>query len=93
MVTRSVLRYVTYRIRSDDSALPEHEAVCVTGDAEDCGAKSPRCGDLDELAAWVLGHTKESGHTRFRRALHDYMRVVPADGTPCRVVPSGSGSR
>lgn len=91
MAARSVMRYVTYKIEADLTALPEYEAVCVTGDDADCGAR-PACSvDLDELAAWVLSHTAETGHTRYRRGLHDYAVVVPADSTQCRVVPSGSG--
>ena len=84
------MRYVTYKVEADLTALPEYEAVCVTGDDADCGARSVRCADLDAVGAWVLSHAKETGHTRYQRALRDYAVVVPADGTRCRVVPSGS---
>jgi hypothetical protein len=91
MGARSVMRFVVYTVKEDESAEHEYEAVCVTGLDADCGARSPCCADLDALAVWQLDHAKETGHRHFRRTVHDYSLVVPVDGSACRLVPTGSG--
>ncbi|MFD3512485.1 hypothetical protein [Streptomyces sp. NPDC058657] len=92
MSTRSVMRYVTYKLHQDESAEPEYESVCVTGEDSDCGATSRRCAGLDDLGAWQVDHAKQTGHTRFRNALAQYVVLAPVDGSACTVVPTRSGA-
>jgi hypothetical protein len=91
MTTRNVMRHVTYRFQEDESAEPEYESVCVTGEDSDCGATSPRCTDFGDVGAWQIHHAKQTGHTRFRNAVAGYVMLAPVDGSTCTIVPTRSG--
>ncbi|MFB8773740.1 DUF7848 domain-containing protein [Streptomyces broussonetiae] len=69
---RRVFRYVPYSIVQDASAQPEYEARCVSGDDEDCGARSGPCAHPTEVEEWQRQHTQETRHTRYRRSFADY---------------------
>jgi len=69
---RRVFRYVPYTIVQDESAEPEYEARCVSGNEADCGAGSGPCGHPAEVEEWQRRHTQESRHTRYRRSFVDY---------------------
>ncbi|MBC7271459.1 MAG: hypothetical protein H5T76_22585 [Streptomyces sp.] len=69
---RRVFRYVPYSIVQDASAQPEYEARCVSGDDEDCGARSGPCTHPTEVEEWQRRHTQETRHTRYRRSFADY---------------------
>jgi hypothetical protein len=64
-------------ITTDESAMPEYEAVCVSGDETDCGEGSGPLEDADELARWMAEHTRDTGHQRYRRAYCEYALVEP----------------
>ncbi|MEU0389231.1 DUF7848 domain-containing protein [Streptomyces chartreusis] len=64
-------------ITADETAMPEYEAVCVTGDDKDCGAASGPLEGADELARWMAEHTRDTGHSRYRRAYCEYALVEP----------------
>ncbi len=61
----------------DESAEAEFEAVCVSGDEEDCGEASGPLADAERLDTWMAEHTRDSGHQRFRRAYCEYATVEP----------------
>ncbi|WND40574.1 hypothetical protein RI578_40500 (plasmid) [Streptomyces sp. BB1-1-1] len=62
---------------ADELAHPEFEAVCVSGDEEDCGEKSGPLPDADHLDTWMAEHTRDTGHRRYRRAYCEYATVEP----------------
>ncbi|MEW1616499.1 hypothetical protein [Streptomyces sp. NPDC088744] len=62
---------------ADESAEPEFEAVCVSGDEEECGEESGLLLDAELLDRWMVGHTRDTGHQRFRRAYCEYATVEP----------------
>ncbi|MFF7264916.1 hypothetical protein ACFZCL_32200 [Streptomyces sp. NPDC008159] len=84
--TRRIFRYVPYVLAQDQTAEPEYEARCVSGDETECGAGSGvRSGPAD-VEEWLRGHTQETGHRRYRRTFGDYavfeaQEDVPREGT------------
>ncbi|MEU3902038.1 hypothetical protein [Streptomyces sp. NPDC045251] len=62
---------------ADESAEPEFEAVCVSGDEEDCGEASGPLADAERLDKWMAEHARDTGHRRFRRAYCEYATVEP----------------
>ncbi|NGN68437.1 hypothetical protein G5C51_31640 [Streptomyces sp. A7024] len=64
-------------ITADQAAEAEYEAVCVSGDEEDCGEASGPLTDADALTRWMAEHTRDTGHQRFRRAYCEYAHVEP----------------
>lgn len=81
-MTRSVMRYVPFTIRQDPTALPGYEAECVSGEESDCGAKSGEWGTPAPVENWVMAHTRDTGHTRYRRWFVDYAEVNAPDNVP-----------
>jgi hypothetical protein len=75
--TTRTFRFREYAITPDDTALPAYQAVCVAGDTADCGADSGDQPSETELGRWIAEHTRDTGHTRFRRARWDYAQVEP----------------
>lgn len=84
--TRRVFRYVPYVIAQDQSAEPEYEARCVSGDETECGAESGVRHDPEVVEEWQRRHTQDTGHLRYRRSFGDYA-VFEAQ----EEAPSGSG--
>ncbi|MEV6840989.1 hypothetical protein AB0N17_42045 [Streptomyces sp. NPDC051133] len=65
-------------VTADESAEPEYEARCVSGDEEDCGEASGPLADAEQLDKWMAEHTRDNpGHQRFRRAYCEYATVEP----------------
>jgi len=79
-VTRRVFRYVPFTIEQDQTAEPEYEARCVSGDESECGAQSGAHSHPGPVEEWLCKHTQETGHRRYRRNFGDYavMRPAPA---------------
>ncbi|MGW0962584.1 DUF7848 domain-containing protein [Streptomyces gelaticus] len=84
-MTRSVVKYVPYHIRSDETAEGEFEARCVFGDERECGAESGLCHSPAEVEGWQRRHTQETRHTRYRRVAADYQIWEPTQHVPASV--------
>ncbi|MEU9447098.1 hypothetical protein [Streptomyces sp. NPDC048277] len=74
---RRVFRFVPYLIAQDDTAEPEYEAYCVSGEEADCGATSGRCGSPAAVEEWQRRHTQATRHHRYRRSFTDYAVLEP----------------
>lgn len=86
-MTRSVLKYVAYKVRPDETAEKEFGARCVYGDEVECGAESgPRSNPLD-VESWQREHTQETRHNRYRRSMAGYEIWEPAQPVPPPVEP------
>lgn len=72
-------RYVPYSFAQDQSAEPEYDALCVSGDDDECGEYSGVHPDPDGVQAWQVQHFRETGHKRFRRNFGDYCELTPED--------------
>ncbi|MGW1673317.1 DUF7848 domain-containing protein [Streptomyces sp. NPDC002324] len=81
-MTRSVLKYVTYLLRADQTAEAEYEARCVWGDEKECGAESGPKPSPADVHVWQTQHTSETGHNRYRRVHADYQVWVPTEHVP-----------
>ncbi|MFH8990739.1 hypothetical protein [Streptomyces sp. NPDC017940] len=77
-MTRRVFRFVPFTIEQDQTAEPEYEARCVSGADADCGARSDTYGTPGPVEEWQRGHTRDTGHARYRRNFGDYAVVRPA---------------
>lgn len=64
-------------VTADELGVPEYEAVCVSGDADECGEGSGPLPDADAIELWMFGHARDTGHARFRRAYCEYAVVKP----------------
>ncbi|MDX3165999.1 hypothetical protein PV516_19615 [Streptomyces scabiei] len=64
-------------VSSDELAMPEYQAVCVSGDDADCGQTSGDVGSPDEVGRWMAAHTRDTGHHRYRHAYWVYVTVSP----------------
>ncbi|WP_246203651.1 hypothetical protein [Streptomyces tailanensis] len=80
--TRRVFRYVPYVIAQDQSAEPEYEARCVSGDETECGAESGVRHDPAAVEEWQRWHTQETRHFRYRRSFGDYSVLEPLEEVP-----------
>ncbi|MER7841306.1 hypothetical protein ABTY98_36855 [Streptomyces sp. NPDC096040] len=74
---RRIFRFVPYLIAQDDTAEPEYEAYCVSGEEADCGAASGPCGSPEAVEEWQRRHTQETRHLRYRRSFSDYAVLEP----------------
>ncbi|MFK8850197.1 hypothetical protein [Streptomyces sp. Ac-502] len=72
---RRTLRFVPFRIEQDRTAEPTYEAVCVSGDDKECGQSSDEWITPHPVEVWMREHSRDTGHTRFRRAFVDYADV------------------
>lgn len=82
MTIKARYRFRDYKVTSvtaDQTAEPTYEAECVTGDDADCGATSGVLFTSDDVTRWMACHTRDTGHTRFRRTCSDYALVEPGD--------------
>ncbi|MGP3947241.1 DUF7848 domain-containing protein [Streptomyces sp. 7N604] len=79
-VTRRVFRYVPFTIEQDETAEPEYEARCVSGDEAECGAQSGMHSHPRPVEQWQRRHTQETGHLRYRRDFGDYAVMQPPGG-------------
>ncbi|MEU8955804.1 hypothetical protein AB0C93_16025 [Streptomyces sp. NPDC048518] len=79
-MTRRVFRYVPFVIEQDQSAEPEYEARCVSGDETECGAESGSYGAPEPVEEWQRRHTQETRHRRYRRNFGDYAVLRPLRG-------------
>ncbi|RPE41706.1 hypothetical protein EDD90_4797 [Streptomyces sp. Ag109_O5-1] len=77
---RRTFRFVPYLITQDDTAEPEYEAYCVSGEEADCGAASGPCASPAAVEEWQRGHTRDTRHVRYRRSFTDYAVLEP-EGT------------
>ena len=64
-------------VTADELAVPEFEAVCVSGEEADCGEGSGTVPDADALVRWMVEHTRDTDHRRFRRTYGEYAIVEP----------------
>ncbi|MFJ9901224.1 hypothetical protein ACIQPR_48795 [Streptomyces sp. NPDC091280] len=64
-------------VTADESAEPEFEAVCVSGDEKECGEESGLLADAEHLDRWMAEHTRDTGHRRYRRTYGEYATVEP----------------
>ncbi|EST17968.1 MULTISPECIES: DUF7848 domain-containing protein [Streptomyces] len=76
-MTRATYRFREHKITPDPLGVPEHQAVCVSGDETECGADSGLLPDGKELARWMAEHTRDTGHLRFRAAQWGYALMEP----------------
>lgn len=74
-MTRAVYRFVDFKVTRDTTACPVFGAVCVTGEEADCGASSGERVDEEKVTRWIAEHTRDTGHTRYRRTFADYATV------------------
>ncbi|MBB1259674.1 DUF7848 domain-containing protein [Streptomyces alkaliterrae] len=79
-MTRRVFRFVPFTIEQDQSAAPEYEACCVSGDEAECGAASGSYGHPGPVEEWLRRHTQATGHLRYRRSFGDYAVLRPPAG-------------
>lgn len=77
MSTRSIFRFVDYVTRLDPAGEQVWQAMCVSGEDKDCGAKSPEVGSEEAGNDWMADHAKETGHDRFKRLYADFALVRP----------------
>ncbi|QFR01080.1 hypothetical protein F9278_38345 [Streptomyces phaeolivaceus] len=84
---RSVIKYVPYKVRPDDTAEIEHEARCVFGDEVECGAESGPRSDPAEVDVWMREHTRETRHGRYRQSMAGYVLWEAIEPVPSPVAP------
>ncbi|MFE9610153.1 hypothetical protein [Streptomyces sp. NPDC006012] len=77
-MTRRVFRYVPFTIVQDQTAEPEYEARCVSGEESECGARSGTYSAPGPVEEWQRQHTQETGHRRYRRDFGDYAVLCPS---------------
>ena len=76
-MTRRVFRYVPFTIEQDQTAEPEYQACCVSGDQSECGAQSGTRHHPAGVEEWQRRHSQETGHRRHRRDFGDYAVMRP----------------
>lgn len=74
-----MLRFVPFRIGQDRTAEPVYEAVRVSGDDKECGQSSDEWITPHPVEVWMREHSRDTGHTRFRRAFVDCADVSRPD--------------
>ena len=81
-MTRRVFRHVPFTIEQDQTAEPEYEARCVSGDDAECGVRSGTHSRPGPVEEWQRNHTQETGHRRFRRNFGDYAVMRQTEELP-----------
>ncbi|WP_443744593.1 DUF7848 domain-containing protein [Streptomyces sudanensis] len=76
-MTRRRFRHVPSTFEQDQTAEPECEAWCVSGDETECGAESGAHNGPGPVEQWQRRHTQETGHRRYRRSFGDYAVMRP----------------
>ncbi|EST35389.1 hypothetical protein [Streptomyces roseochromogenus] len=74
---RAVLRFVDYKTIRDPLGEVTYQARCVSGNDEECGAESMVLGGDEAVNDWMVEHTAQTGHERFKRTFEDYALVEP----------------
>ncbi|MFJ7193616.1 DUF7848 domain-containing protein [Streptomyces bacillaris] len=72
-------RFREYHVTTvvDPMTLPAFEAVCVTGEDNDCGATSGQVQTEDELTHWIAEHCAQTGHDVYHRTTRATLRAEP----------------
>ncbi|MEV0537844.1 hypothetical protein [Kitasatospora sp. NPDC050463] len=78
MSVRKRMRFRDYHVRTDPTADPVREAVCVT-DEEHCQWTSGERTRADDVTALIAKHAAETGHHCYRRTATDYATAEPGD--------------
>ncbi|MFC1420891.1 DUF7848 domain-containing protein [Streptacidiphilus cavernicola] len=76
MSVRKRMRFREYHVRTDDTAAPVREAVCVT-DEEQCQWASGERTRADDVTALIAKHAAETGHQCYRHTATDYATAEP----------------
>ncbi|MEV6761038.1 hypothetical protein AB0N16_10380 [Streptomyces sp. NPDC051105] len=69
-------------LAQDDTAEPEYDAYCVSGDGADCGAASGPFASPAAVEEWQRRHTRGTRHPRYRRSFTDYAVLEPEGARP-----------
>ncbi|MFJ6621312.1 hypothetical protein ACIQOW_27535 [Kitasatospora sp. NPDC091335] len=79
MGTTSRYRFREYHVTTvaDFLALPTFEAICVTGEEQDCGAASGELHTPEELTRWIAGHCAQTGHQSYEQTARTIVRAEP----------------
>ena len=77
--TRYQFREYTVSTVLDAMALPTVEAVCVTGEEQDCGAASGQMHTPEELTRWIAAHCAQTGHAINERTARATLRAEPGE--------------
>ena len=77
--TRYRFREYTVTTVPDLMALPTFEAVCVTGEDQDCGAASSQLHTPEELTRWIAAHCAQTSHTTYERTTRATLRAEPGE--------------
>ncbi|KJK58198.1 DUF7848 domain-containing protein [Saccharothrix sp. ST-888] len=79
MGTTSRYRFREYHVTTviDPLAVPTFEAVCVTGEEQDCGAASGELHSPEELTRWIAGHCAQTGHQSYEQTTRTIVRAEP----------------
>jgi len=77
--TRYRFREYTVTTALDPMALPTVEAVCVTGEKQDCGAASGPMHTPEELTRWIAAHCAQTGHATYERTTRATLRAEPGE--------------
>lgn len=73
----SISRVVDFKTTRDPLGELTWQAVCVSGEEEECGESCPEMGTDEEANEWMAKHSSKTGHRRFRRSHSDYAVVEP----------------
>ncbi|SEO01213.1 DUF7848 domain-containing protein [Actinacidiphila rubida] len=90
-MSRTVLRYVDWRIvPDDDESTPpitfqmECVACAILYGAYDAKALSPASEDFADVQDWALRHSgRNPEHTAFREQVHRYWKTYTVGGSSC----------
>lgn len=78
MSVRQRMRFRDYHVRTDQTATPVREAVCVTDEVQ-CRWTSGERTRADDVTALIAKHAAETGHHCYRRTATDYATAEPGD--------------
>lgn len=78
MSVRKRMRFRDYHVRTDQTATPVREAVCVT-DEEHCQWTSGERTRAADVTALIAKHAAATGHHCYRRTATDYATAEPGD--------------
>ncbi|MEU4119823.1 hypothetical protein AB0F71_35655 [Kitasatospora sp. NPDC028055] len=72
-------RFRDYHVTTvtDPMALPTFEAICVTGEGQDCAAASGELHTPEELTRWIAGHCAQTGHQSYEQTTRAVVRAKP----------------
>ncbi|WP_443729198.1 DUF7848 domain-containing protein [Streptantibioticus parmotrematis] len=70
-MTRAVIRDLFWAVCRDSAKPRTWEAACTA-----CHEESDACFSEEDLAMWIFGHSRETGHSEFARSQADYVNVT-----------------